>query len=151
MGKSEAMCRLRKNSDAVNVLTMFITKYTRQNEGRNLSITYSEAAPFLSASTFAKAKLWCCAFGFLYCREFGRLEHNPSIYDLIKKWEWLSRQPQKLDRIEHLLARHERTLRIRLREIQPRRMLGQTVEGKVRKKAMLRVLERRVIGMTDEP
>lgn len=151
MGNSEAMRRLRKSSDAISVLTMFMNKYTKQNDGRNLSITYSEAAPFMSASTFAKAKLRCQAFGFLYCRQYGRLERNASVYDLIGKWQWLSCQPEKLDRIEGLLERHTRTLRIPAAKIKPKKINGQAVGGGVRKKGLLRSIEQRMLGMTNEP
>lgn len=151
MGNSEAMCRLRKSSDAVNVLTMFITKFSKQNNGHNLCITYAQAAPFMSTATFSKAKLRCQGFGFLYCRDYGRLERNASIYDLITKWQWLSRQPKKLDRIEHLLSRHERVLRIRGSTIRARIRSGERIEGKVRRKTFLHALEQRVIGVTNEP
>jgi len=107
MGSSLAMNKLRKNSEAINVLTMFISKYTYADEGKNLCATYREARPFMSNSTFAKAKLWCTAFGFLHCTRFGRLERNSSIYRLSGKWRHLSGQPEKLDHIEQLLKRHE--------------------------------------------
>jgi len=111
MGNSEAMSRLRKSSAAVNVLMMFISKYTFPNKGKDLCITYREASKYMSASTFAKAKLWCMAFGFLYCTRFGRLERNASLYSLIEKWRYLSSQPEKLSHIEQLLKRHDQLSR----------------------------------------
>ena len=151
MGESEAMCRLRKNSDAVNALTLFITKWRQDNGGRNLCVTYGEARAYMSTSTFAKAKLWCQAFGFIFCSQYGRLERNPSLYDLIGKWRWLSRQSGQLDKIERLLRRHDRILRIPAAKIETRNRKGQEIQGSGRKRTALRFLEQKVLGVRNEP
>jgi len=144
MGNSEAMRRLRKNSEAINVLTMFMTKFTANNGGVNLCVTYKEAAPFISAATFAKAKLWLCAFGFLYCRQYGRLERKRSIYDLIPKWRHLSSQAEKLDRIECLLNRHDRVRRIPIKKIKSKQKSRERISPRARKHAVLWVLEQKI-------
>lgn len=120
MGNSRAMAMLRKNSDAINVLIMFITKYSMQNEGKNLCVTHSETKGFMAPATFAKAKLWCMALGFLHCTRYGRLERNASVYDLTTKWRHLSDCPEKLARIIKLLQRYGRVTRIPIKAIRPR-------------------------------
>lgn len=142
MGNSKAMFRLRKNSDAVNVLTMFIDKFTTNNQGKGLSVTYGEVKGIMSPTTFAKAKLWCMAFGFLHCKRYGRLERKPSIYDLSTKWRHLSGQPEKFGRIEELLKRHERILRTSLSEIKDRNPFS----PKARKKKVLNWIEKEILG-----
>jgi len=143
MGNSPAFQRLQNNSDAVNVLTMYINKFSPLNDGKNLCVTYEEAgAKGMSASTFAKGKLWCTAFGFLHCREFGRLERKPSIYDISTKWRYLSSRPEKLERIEHLLKKHEVILRIQNIKVQDKNSLP----AKVRKKMSLRRIEKEILS-----
>ena len=144
MGDSEAMRRLRKNSDAINVLMMFATKWRTTNAGVNLCVTYKEARPFMSSTTFAKAKFWLCAFGFLYCREYGRLERKRSIYDLIPKWRHLSSQAEKLDRIECLLNRHDRVRRIPIKKIKSKQKSRERISPRARKHAVLWVLEQKI-------
>ena len=142
MGKSAAMRRLMKNSKAVNALMMFSTKFTRGNDGQGLCVTYGEALDFMSAATFAKAKLWCIAFGFLHCKVFGRLERQASIYDLSTKWKHLSRQPEKLDRIERLLKRHDRVMRLSVSKIHAH---GQ-IPPQTRKRMLLRRIEKQILS-----
>jgi hypothetical protein len=142
MGTSETMKRLKKNSEAINVFSMFVTKYSLANEGKSLCVTYKEAKPFMSNSPFAKAKLWCMAFGFLHCRQFGRLERKPSLYDLSTKWRQLRCQPAKLDRIEHLLKRHEAISRILIQNIKGRG----SFTPKVRKHMFLIRIEKEILG-----
>lgn len=142
MGNAIAMKRLRKNSDAVNSFTMFVDKYSLANGGKGLCVTYKEAKPSMSTSTFAKAKLWCMAFGFLHCQQFGRLERKPSLYDLSTKWRYLSNQPAKLDRIARLLKRHKAISRIPIRNIKDRGFYM----AEVRKHMELRRIEKEIIG-----
>lgn len=142
MGNSEAMKRLRTNSDAVNAFTLFISKFTMGNGGRGLCVTYGETREFMSAATFAKAKLWCIAFGFLHCKVFGRLERQASIYDLSTKWKHLSRQSEKLDRIERLLKRHDRVKRLSVNMI---RAHGQ-IPPQTRKRMFLRRIEKQILS-----
>jgi hypothetical protein len=141
MGNSPAMQRLRANSDAVNLFSMFITKFTKRNEGKDLAVTYRETHGLMSAHTHRKATLWLMAFGFIHCVREGRLEKLTSIYDLSGKWKRLSPQPEKLSRISRLLGRHEAVRRIPKGHVRERR--GQTVN--CRKRAVLRQIERRTL------
>ena len=150
MGNSPAMSRLRKNSEAVNVLSIFITKYTLPNQGKDLCVTYSEARPYMSSSTFSKAKLWCMAFGFLHCTQFGRLERNASRYDLSEKWRHLSQYPEKLDHIERILEQHAQLLRTTARTIPEERWKAEGDWGTapspgVWKRQQLRKIEREIL------
>jgi hypothetical protein len=143
MGTSAAMARLRKNSNAVNTLTMFISKYTQSNDGKNLAVTYGETKGIMSPATFACSKLWCCAFGFLHCRKYGRLERHASLYDLSTKWRHLSRQPDKLNRVERLLGRREHVYRIPKSKIKTRN----GTHPKMRRRIFLRMIEKRMLSM----
>jgi hypothetical protein len=143
MGNSAAMAKLRKDSNAVNVLTMFISQFTQSNDGRNLELPYSAVKGIMSPAIFARSKLRACAFGFLYCREYGRLEHRASRYDLIMKWRHLSRQPEKLDSIEKLLQRRERIYRVPLSKIQSRYEMN----PKQRHRMLLRAIEKRMLSL----
>jgi hypothetical protein len=142
MGNSGAMRMLRKNSDAVNALTLFMTKYTLANNGKNLSVTYDEVKDFMAPATFAKAKFWCMALGFVHCTRFGRLERNASIYELSTKWRHLSNCPEKLGRIITLLHRHDRVARILIGRIRTRREIPPVT----RKKMVRTQLEKRMLG-----
>jgi hypothetical protein len=115
MGNSAAMKILRKNADAVNVFTMFGNKFSKDNKGKGLCVTYQEAGPFMSPATFRKALFWLMALGFIHCVRAGRLERKASIYDLSEKWRHLSSCPDKLARIEKLLRRHDLIARIPLK------------------------------------
>ena len=147
MGDSAAMKRLRKSAEAVNVFTMFMTKFRRANLGKDLCVTYVEAKPFMSPATFRKAMLWLMAFGFLHCTRPGRLERNASVYDLSTKWRHLSSCPDKLAKIETLLHRHDLVTRISLVRngevnIRCRGELG----PELRKKMLRRRIEKAVLG-----
>lgn len=142
MGNSQAMRVLRKNANAVNVFSMFISKYSRANDGKNLSLTYSEIRGIMSPFTFAKAKFWCTALGFLHCTRFGRLERNASLYDLSSKWKHLSNCPEKLGKIEKLLNRYDKVTRIPSARIRSKT----DISGKSRKRMCLRRIEKVVLG-----
>jgi hypothetical protein len=142
MGESQAMKLLRRNSDAVNVLTMFMTKFSLPNEGKNLSVTYAEVKGIMAPATFIKAKWWCMALGFLHCSKFGRLERNASIYELSTKWRHLSSRPEKLARIITLLYRHDRVSRIPIEKICTRQDIAPTL----RKKMIRTKIERQMLG-----
>ena len=143
MGNSAAMARLRKDSNAVNVLTMYISKFSQSNDGKNLAVTYGKVTGIMSPATFARSKLRCCAFGFLHCREYGRLERHASLYDLSTKWRYLSQQPNKLDRIESLLRRRERAYRIPGSKIKSKN----GVPSNQRRRILLRAIEKRVLSL----
>lgn len=142
MGNSQAMRVLRKNANAVNVFSMFISKYSKPNDGKNLSLTYSEIRGIMSPFTFAKAKFWCTALGFLHCTRFGRLERNASLYDLSSKWKHLSNCPEKLGKIEKLLHRYDKVTRIPAAKLHG----NPDISAKSRKRMCLRRIEKVVLG-----
>lgn len=141
MGASLAMQYLRQNADAVSLFSLFITKFSKRTEGKNISVTYGETRRFMSPHTHRKAALWLMAFGFIHCVREGRLEKLTSIYDLSAKWKSLSSQPDKLARIAGLLQRHEAVRRIPKGRVRVRK--GQSVN--CRKRVVLRQIEMRVL------
>ena len=141
MGNSPTMQRLRANADAVNLFSMFISKFSTRNDGKDLSVTYAETRNLMSAHTHRKAALWLMAFGFLYCVREGRIENLTSIYELSGKWKRLSSQPEKLARISRLLRRHESVRRIPKGHVKERK--GRSVN--CRKRMVLRQIEMRAL------
>jgi hypothetical protein len=141
MGLSPAMQRVRMNSDAVNLFSLFISKFSKRNDGKDLSVTYAETRNFMSPHTHRKAALWLMAFGFLHCVRAGRVEKLTSIYELSAKWKRLSTQPEKLNRISELLRRHETVRRIPKGRVKVRK--GRSAN--CRKRMVLRQIEMRAL------
>lgn len=96
--------------DAVWALMEFYRKFNGKNR-KNLSLTYLEVKGKISNGTFNKAIWELIGYGFIHVVRSGRLERNASIYELCDKWEYLSNQPEKLNRNEKLLARLEKVRR----------------------------------------
>ena len=141
MARSEAFKRL--NPIDVFVLTKYWGKYTPDNKD-NLCVTNSEIKNKASSATFSKSKLWNRAFGFLYVVQFGRLERNPTILGVCGKWEHLSNHPDKLDRIEKLLRKHEKVKRIPVRILKHSMKSNPEKTPSMRRKMLLRKIEHEI-------
>lgn len=107
----ESLAWGKLSRDAVWVHTELYRKFNGKNRN-NLSLTYKEVNHKISNGTFNKAIWELIGYGFIHVKRFGHLNQNASIYELCDKWEYLSNQPEKLNRNEKLLARLERTKRI---------------------------------------
>jgi len=141
IAQSEAFKRL--NPIDVFVLTKYWGKYIPDNKD-NLCVTNSEIKNKASSATFSKSKLWARAFGFLYVVQFGRLERNPTILGVCGKWEHLSNHPDKLDRIERLLRRHEKVKRIPIRILKHNMKSNPDKTPSMRRKMLLRKIEHKI-------
>lgn len=144
MAQSDAFNRL--NPIDVFVLSKYWGKYTPNNKD-NLSVTNSEIKNKASTATFSKSKLRIRAFGFVYVVKFGRLERNATIFAICGKWEHLSKNPDKLDRIESLLKRHEKVKRIPLRKLEHKKKNNPEKTPSVRRKIVLRMIEHKIFNV----
>ena len=141
MAQSEAFKRLKPYD--VFVLAKYWGKYSPDNKD-NLCVTNSEVKDKISTATFSKSKLRLRAFGFLYVVQWGRLERNPTILGECGKWKHLSEHPDKLDRKERLLRRHEKVKRIPARILKHNMKSNPEITPSMRRKMILKKIEHEI-------
>ncbi len=144
IAESEAFKRL--DPFDVFVLAKYWGKYYPDNRD-NLCVTNSEIKYKISTATFSKSKLRLRAFGFLYVVRFGRLERNASIFGISGKWESLSKHPDKLDRIERLLSRHEKIKRMPIRKLGYKERNNPEKTPSMRRKITLKKIEHKIFNV----
>lgn len=144
IAQCEAFKRL--NPIDVYVAAKYWGKYNPYNKD-NLCVTYSEVKGKVSTATFSKSKLWIRAFGFFYVVRFGRLERNATVMGICGKWEHLSKCPDKLDRIERLLRRHEGVKRIPARKLKNNKKNNPQKTPLMRRKIVLRMIEHKIFDV----
>ncbi len=91
---------------AIGVLMEFYNKFNGYNR-YNLSVTYNEVKNKMSSLIFSRYLWQLIGFGFLDIRRTGRLMRHCSLFGISNRWRELSREPEKLAKIEMLLKHIE--------------------------------------------